>query len=301
MRIGFVVVAVALGGYAVARQWAQVQAGLAELGWLAVAGSLLAVLAGLATTMQVWRVLLSALGSPLPARTASRIFFLGQLGKYVPGSMWPVLVQMELAQAARVPRSRTATAAVLTLVTSLCAGLLAALVTLPFLPAGATGDFRSAFLAVPVLLALLHPRVVNAAAGRVLRLTGRPPLDRPLSGRAVAVAVAWALASWVLLGAQVWLLAISLGAPVGRGLLLAVGGFAFAWSAGFLVVLAPAGAGVRDVLLVATLASVLSVGAATAVALVSRVLMTVGDLVLAGVASWCCGNGTRDEQRPYLG
>jgi hypothetical protein len=147
-------------------------------------------------------------------------------------------------------------------------------------------DFRWAFLAVPVLLALLHPRVVNAAAGRLLRLTGRPPLERPLSARAVAVAMVWALLSWVLFGAQVWLLAIRLGAPTGRGLVVAVGGFALAWSAGFLMVLAPAGAGVREVLLVASLAAVLSVGAATAVALVSRVLMTVGDLVLAGTVGW---------------
>jgi uncharacterized membrane protein YbhN (UPF0104 family) len=304
IRVGFVVVAGGLGGYAVARQWGQVRAELAQLGWLTVVAALVAVLAGLIATMQVWRVLLSALGSPLSARTASRIFFLGQLGKYIPGSMWPVLVQMEMAQAARVPRSRSATAAVLTLVTSLCAGLLAALATLPFLPflptgpypptepslpTSATADFRWAFLAVPVLLALLHPRVVNAAAGRLLRMTGRPPLERPLSARAVAVAMVWALLSWVLFGAQVWLLAMRLGAPPGRGLLVAVGGFALAWSAGFLVVLAPAGAGVREVLLVATLAAVLSVGAATTVALVSRVLMTVGDLVLAGVAGWFAG------------
>jgi glycosyltransferase 2 family protein len=175
---------------------------------------------------------------------------------------------------------------VLTLLTSLCAGLLAALATLPFLPTGATGDYRWAFLAVPVLLALLHPRIVNASVGRLLRLTRRAPLERALSARAVVLAMVWALLSWVLLGLQVWLLAIRLGAPPGRAVLLSVGGFAFAWSAGFLVVIAPAGAGVRELLLVAVLTSLITPGAATAAALVSRVLMSVGDLVLAGVAAW---------------
>ncbi|MDT5034935.1 MAG: glycosyltransferase 2 family protein, partial [Micromonosporaceae bacterium] len=65
----------------------------------------------------------------------------------------------------------------------------------------------------------------------------------------------------------------------------AVGGFAFAWSAGFLVVIAPAGAGVRDLLLIATQSPVLSVGPATAVTLVSRAAMTGGDLLLAGLAA----------------
>ena len=50
---------------------------------------------------------------------------------------------------------------------------------------------------------------------------------------------------------------------------------------------APAGAGVREVLLTALLSPVLGVGAATAVALVSRALTTVGDLLAAGLAAGC--------------
>jgi uncharacterized membrane protein YbhN (UPF0104 family) len=286
VRAAFVLAAVGLGVWAVASRWGDVRAGLSELGWLTILASLLAVLAGLAATLQIWRVLLSATGSPLPVGLAARIFFIGQLGKYLPGSMWPVLVQMELAQAAKVPRSRTATAAVLTLVASVCAGLLAALVSLPFLPTTGTRDYRWALLAIPVLLAALHPAVVNAVVARLLTLTGRAPLPRPLSAGAVLAAMGWALLSWGLLGVHVWLLAIRLGASPGRGLLLLVGGFAFAWAVGFLVVVAPAGAGVRDLLLAAILAGVLTTGAATVVALVSRVLMTVGDLILAGLAAW---------------
>ncbi len=289
VRIVFVVVAVALGGYAVASQWADVRAGLRELSWLTLLGSLVAVLAGLAATMQIWRVLLAALGSPLTVRTAGRIFFIGQLGKYVPGSMWPVVVQMELAQSAKVPRSRTATAAILTLVASVCAGLLAALVCLPFLPADGTAGMRWFFLAVPVLLAALHPRVVNAVVGSLLRLARRPPLPHPLSATAVLAAMGWAVASWLLLGLHLWLLAIGLGASIGPALALAVGGFAFAWAAGFLIFFAPAGAGVREVLLLAVLTPVLSRGDATAAALVSRVLMTAGDLILAGAVVWLVG------------
>jgi hypothetical protein len=36
----------------------------------------------------------------------ARILFLGQLGKYLPGSVWPVLAQMELGKTYRVPRHR---------------------------------------------------------------------------------------------------------------------------------------------------------------------------------------------------
>jgi len=283
VRWGFVAVTVGLGGYAVAREWPGVRTSLASIGVGTAAEALLCVLAAMVLTMQVWRVLLAGLGSPLPARGASRIMFIGQLGKYLPGSVWPVLAQMELGSAYRVPRHRSATASVLAMVVSLLTGLLMALATLPFV-AGAPA-YLWAFAITPVLLACLHPRVLNAVVGRLLRLARRPPLEQPLTGRAMAAALAWSWASWVFYGLQVWLLATRLGAPPGRTVLLAVGGFAFAWCVGFLVVLAPAGAGVRDVLLIATLSPVLGTGPATAVALMSRALMTAGDLLTAGLAA----------------
>ena len=283
VRWGFAAAAVAIGGYAVARQWADVRAALASLGILVVAAAMVSVLIAMLAAMQVWRVLLAALGSPLPARTAARIMFVGQLGKYVPGSVWPVLAQMELGAAHRVPRHHSASASVLTMIVSVFSGLLTALVTLPFV-AGST-PYLWAFAAAPVLVACLHPKVLNYLLGRLFRLTRRPPLEQPLTARAIATSLAWSFGSWILYGLQIWLLATRLGAPRGTAALLAIGGFAFAWSVGFLAVFAPAGAGVREVLLVALWGPVLGVGSATAVALVSRVLTTVGDLLAAGLAA----------------
>jgi uncharacterized membrane protein YbhN (UPF0104 family) len=282
VRWGFAAAAVALGGYAVASEWTSVRAALASIGALTVAGAMVSVLIAMFAAMQVWRVLLAALGSPLPIRIGARIMFVGQLGKYLPGSVWPVLAQMELGTAHRVPRRNSASASVLTMLVSMLGGLLTALVTLPF-AAGLT-SYRWAFLAAPALLACLHPKVLNSVLGRLFRLTRRPPLEQPLTARAIATSLAWSFVSWIFYGLQIWLLATRLGAPRGTAALLALGGFAFAWTVGFLAVFAPAGAGVREVLLVALLGPVIGVGAGTAVALVSRALTTIGDLLAAAVA-----------------
>jgi uncharacterized membrane protein YbhN (UPF0104 family) len=264
LRLAFVVVALGFGVWAVAAQWAGVRGAVADLGPVTLAGGLLAVVAGLLASMQVWRSLLASAGSPLPFLAAARVFFIGQLGKYIPGSVWPIVAQMELAAAYRVPRRRAATTAVLTMLVSLCAGLVAAVVALPLLASGSLQGYRWALLAAPAILAALHPRIVNPVVNRLLRLARRAPLERPLTGAAVAKALGWALLSWVLLGCHVWLLAIRLDAPPGRALALSVGGFAFAWSVGFLAVVAPAGAGVRELLLVTALSGTMSTGAGAA-------------------------------------
>jgi glycosyltransferase 2 family protein len=286
---GFVVLALALAGYALARKWDPVRGALSSLGFWAVAGALVSVLLAYAVSVQVWRTLLASLGSPLRYTAAAKVLLVGQIGKYVPGSVWPVLASMELGRAHEVPRSRSASSSILQMLISLITGLLTALVTLPF-AAGAM-PYRWALLGAPVLLILLHPRVLSAVIGRVLRLVRQPPLGRPLTGRAVLRAMTWSFGGWICYGLQIWILAIRLGAPPGKTALVALGGFAFAWSIGFVAVFAPAGAGVRDVLLLVTLSPVLGTADGTAIVLVSRAATTVADLVGAAVA-------TRSVRRP---
>jgi glycosyltransferase 2 family protein len=281
-RWGFVAVAVGLAAYALATEWTGVRTALAHIGLLRILAAFVGVLIATVATMQVWRVLIAALGSPLPARASARILFLGQLGKYLPGSIWPVLAQMELASEHQVPRHRSASASVLTMLLALLSGLLVALATLPFVARAA--PYRWVFLVTPVLLVCLHPKLLNRLLGWLLRLARRPALEQPLSGPAIAGALVWSLVSWLGYGLQIWLLVTRLGAPYGRGALLAIGGFAFAWCVGFVVVFAPAGAGVREVLLIAILGPVVGVAGATAVALVSRVLTTLSDLLTAAAA-----------------
>jgi glycosyltransferase 2 family protein len=83
---------------------------------------------------------------------------------------------------------------------------------------------------------------------------------------------------------------MDLGVPAQRALPLAVGAFAIAWCAGPIVMIAPAGAGVRELALVALLAPVLDPAAALVVALVSRLFLTIADLVLAGTSALIAGS-----------
>ncbi|NUR86257.1 MAG: UPF0104 family protein [Nonomuraea sp.] len=272
LRYGFLAVALAFGAWAVAREWDEVVAGFARLSWPALAGSLVAVVAALLGAMLTWRTLLADLGSPLPLRPAAKVFFVGQLGKYIPGAVWPVLAQMEMGRDLGVPRPRSAAVFFLMMPIQIATGLLVTLVTLGW------DRFGWLLLLIPLLLVLLEPKVINAVIGFGLRKLKREPLERPLTRRGMLTALGWALAGWVAYGVHFFFIA-----PQG-GLVFAIGAFALSWCLGIMTFVVPAGAGVREVVMVAVLAPVLDSGAAIAVALCSRIVIVAGDLICAGVA-----------------
>lgn len=284
LRIGLGLLAVGLGVLAVRDRWHDVRGAAGQLHPASVAFAAAAVLAGLFATMLSWRAVLADLGSKLTIRAAMRVFFLGQLGKYLPGSVWWLVGQVELAADEGVPRRRTAAAGTLAVLLSLISGLAVAAILLPLVGLTAATAYWPVLLCVPVLLAGVRPKSINGLLDRVLRRAGREPMEHPLSGRGLGTALTLAFAAWLAFGVQVAVLAADLGASGGRAIALSIGGFALAWSVGFLAVLLPAGIGVREAALVAALGPVLAAGPALLLALMSRVVMSMADLAAAAVA-----------------
>jgi glycosyltransferase 2 family protein len=285
-RLG--ILALFLGFLAVllADQWRQVQPLLGRLSVSTLAAATVAVLAGHLATLLSWRAVLNDLGSPLPLAGSLRVFFLGQLGKYVPGSVWPAVAQMELGRDYEVPQRVSGAAVAATLLISVGAGLLTAVVLVPLAGLGALGRYWWVVLALPLVILAASPPVLNRLLGLAFRLARRDPLPRPLSLAGTLRSVGWALTAWLCYGGQVWLLARQLGVPADLRLLLhSTGAFAGAWCVGFLLVVAPAGAGVREAALVLLLGSTMSRPQATVVAVVSRLLFTLADLGWGGVAA----------------
>ena len=120
----------------------------------------------------------------------------------------------------------------------------------------------------------------------VFALFRREPLGQRLHVRDTARASAWSLASFAAQGLHVAILALAIGGGGGFStVLLCTGGMALAVSAGVLFIPAPAGAGVRDLLLALVLGAVLTSGESLAVVVASRVILIVADLALAAAAA----------------
>lgn len=284
VRWAFLLGAVALAVFAVVGSWDEIVRAARELPGMHLAGSAVAGAAYVWCTFLSWRAVLADLGSPLPLRPAVSVFGISQLGKYVPGGVWNVLAAAEIGADHKVPRARSLAAMALAVLLSVASGVVVAAVCLPIAGASGLGDWAWLAWGAPLLLVLLVPPVLSRLVSLGFRLLRRPPLERPLTWSGLGTAVAWALAGWLLAGVHVWLLATGLGLDATpRTALLLVGGYAVAWVAGFVMVFLPAGAGVREAVLITVLGASLPHAAVLLVVLVARVLITVADLAFAAV------------------
>lgn len=279
-----------------------------EIGVPAVVGSFLAAAAGLGAAGMAWRSLLCGVGAPLNVPGAARIFFTGQIGKYIPGAVWAYLAHAKLGREHGVPASRTTAASALFVVAHCATGAVVAGLVLPFTSAESLDRFGWVALLAPLLLAALHPRLVLPVLRLIHRVLGRGTAPQQVSGIAVLSALGWLSVTWLGYGVSMLLLLAPVVREDSKALLpaFALGGFALAWTVGFLaagmLVVSPAGLGIREFVLLALLGPVVaSGGAVAAVVVLSRVVHTVADGVWALLGTSLRppeGAGYPDDHRP---
>ncbi|WP_412539465.1 lysylphosphatidylglycerol synthase domain-containing protein [Longispora sp. K20-0274] len=234
-------------------------------------GACAANIAGLVLGMASWRALLADRIGPV---AGARIFFLGQLSKYVPGRVWGVLTHVQLGKRLGVPASRMVGAYVVSLgVTTLTGAAVGLLVGPAVLGRQAYWLLAPAALVVACVLrpALLHRALVLAA-----RLSRREePAPAPGTRKALIVATV----SWLVSGLHLWALLLLCGADPVAGLPVGVGAFALATVAGSLALILPDGWGVRELVLMAALATVVPWSVAGVVAVASRLVCVVCEVL----------------------
>jgi glycosyltransferase 2 family protein len=233
----------------------------------------------------IWSALLHGLGAHPGRRDAASVFFISQLGKYIPGSVWPVVAQMQFGLRWGVPRAVMFAANVLLLGMVTASGIAVGAALLPWSSPGGLSHYWWLLLLLVPLLAGLHPRTVPAVLDLLLRKMGREPLGVRLTERGLLASAGWALGTWLVLGLHIAVLVGAFHSVGPRELAASIGGMGLAWAAGIAFIPAPVGAGVRDAILVLTLSPIVGAPEALTIALASRLLLLLADVLLAAAGA----------------
>ena len=289
--LGWVVAVVALGFLAASlyqHRVAVAEAFAATPPWtVAVAALGIIVLVG--GHLPLWTRLLAGSGVVVPTRRAASVVYVGQLGKYVPGGVWSVVAQASLARELGIPTRRTIGAGMSVIVVQLAgAASIAGLIHgLGYGPEGIPRPLG--WLVLAGALTLLSRPVLRRLNGL---LSGAAP---GLSRRG-----AWEIQAIVI---STWLVGCATAIPLltegERTSVAASAGLAqsvvVAFIAGVVMVLAPAGLGVREAVTLSMAGPLVGVGRALAAAVVLRVISAVVDVSAAAISKSI--DGGREQPR----
>jgi glycosyltransferase 2 family protein len=239
----------------------------------------------------LWGWMLGALGYPIHVWTAIRASIVGNLGNYIPGKIFVVILRGKLVAQDGVPIVIVASTVVLeTTLRNMMAAILS-VVGLWYLGVG-----RSYVGALVVLLmasiVVVHPAIFNRLIDFVLRKLNRPPLPRRLKSVHLAGLLIGYGVYWSIYAVAFFLLTRgTLGVGLADVPALSVALFV-SLIASVLAVFTPVGLGVADATLTGALALTGAVSGAGVLAVIMRVWRTVTEVGVAGLL-WVLPVGPR--------
>jgi uncharacterized membrane protein YbhN (UPF0104 family) len=268
--------------------------------WLVVSGGFYVL--GLVPAGLFWHHVMRTMGQRAGIGETFRAYFIGHLGKYVPGKAMVVVIRTGLIRSARVDTGVAAASVLFETLTMMSSGafLSAAILAIWF------HQHSMLFCAALAMMVLAGLPTLPFVFRRLIRLTGvgrsdpavRDKLDR-LGYRTHLLGWTGMTLGWVLMGGSLWAALKSMGieapAPLAE-LPRYTASVALAMVAGFLSLI-PGGAVVREAiltrLLVPHLGDVAPMVNPEAAALVSAVLLRlvwlVSELVLSGLLAFTRG------------
>ena len=236
-----------------------------------------------------WDLILRFLGYRLGAGRAQVAWGQPILARYVPGSVLYVLGRVLLSERAGVPRRLTIASIVYEQALQATSAIIVAAYFLINHPDLQGQPLRWAILLlIPLLIALLHPRVFGPLANRVLRAFGREPLPEVMSLRGVIAVMVFYTLNWGVIALGIWCVARSVSGISASDILTVGSAQAFGYVAALVTLVAPAGLGIRDAAFAWALKVAMpdnSFAVASLIAIVVRGVLTVVEVIYVGIVT----------------
>jgi len=236
------------------------------------------IMAGLASAW-AWQVMLLRCGASVRFSLAAGIFFTAQFAKYIPGNIAQHIGRVALAKQYNVP--------IVPVFASMALEALFGIAVMFLLSMPTIATHSDVLIWLSGLILMIFAACLLNSSRPVLKHKALNVLKERLGGQGLkiqkwAIPIALSLLSTLLSGAGLLLLDPAFTATPSVCLQV-VSIFCVAWLAGFVTPGAPAGLGIREVILSQGLEPIIGLEAGTIVALLLRIAATIADLVSFGV------------------
>ncbi|MEO0019528.1 MAG: lysylphosphatidylglycerol synthase domain-containing protein [candidate division WOR-3 bacterium] len=247
-----------------------------------------------------WKLILAGLGENLPALRCTAIITVTQLGKYAPGKVWFTLGRMSFAKRDGIPEAKTLTSVVIETGFLLLAAIFLFAIAVLLLPRAVVpkGVYYS-FLLAPITLIVTYPPILNRILKPLLRWFKQPLFSLELSyPRLLAILGVYVL-DWFVQGIGCFVLINSFYPLSLSHLPILLGGYSISWILGFIILIAPAGLGVREGIYTFILKLVMPQTIAIISALITRVWMSTAEVAMALICLPLLRKGLKESEKTF--
>jgi glycosyltransferase 2 family protein len=273
-----------------------------QVGWLLAASVI--ILTTFAVLIETWRRVVAQLGSPLTFGAAARIWFVSNLGKYVPGRIWALTTMAMLAGEQGVPVSVVGASSVVLMTSNVATGFAVVLLMSAGTVQRLAGSIAAIVAATIGLFVLLFAAPYIATHwNRFAKRFHRAQLTVEIPAAAILMAIIGTTMSWFLYGLAFMLFVRSIIGTAPGPYAAYVTANAASYLVGYLMIIAPAGIGFREVAL-ATILPALGIATrpqGAVIAIASRIWLTVLEIapsLLALLRRRRAAQATRSPESP---
>ncbi len=235
----------------------------------------------------LWKSILNAMNVELSFRETFSIYYIGNLGKYIPGKIWQFFMMAYIAKEKGLSATRAFSASFVGQMLSVAAGMLMAFITLG---ASLTKYLTNPLFFVFILLFLsfifllfFKPRIIEFIGFFFAAILGRSQSLRIefSPGKLLKFTLIYFII-WILVGLSFYLICLSFFYVNIKKLPFLVGSFSLSVVIGFLSVFAPGGIGVREGLITVILpaGNITNSSLAGIIAIVARIIFTCNEIAL---------------------
>ncbi|NOR44735.1 MAG: hypothetical protein GQ534_04040 [Candidatus Delongbacteria bacterium] len=260
---------------------------LSNLNYGYVLPALLVTIVSLFIPVFAWKYLLGTLGGNLKISKAMRIWFISNLGRYIPGKVWQISGLIILSGKEGVTKKVSSVSVIYSQIVANLIGL--SLGMFLFVKDEEKTTHTLMFVGVLIALAIL-PFVINKLAISALSILKKPKETFEISYGKFIVYVFMQLINWIVMGLA-FVLFINVFTELSifehpTALLI----LPISWTLGLLAIFAPGGIGVREGIMTVYLSMFISPGLAAVIPWIYRIWLTAFELLLAGIFYFFKGN-----------
>lgn len=293
VKLVLTLVVVYFAGEQLVGNWKDVVAYRWHLNWWLLLLSVGIHLFTFAFFAKVWCLLMKGFGYTVPFRHGFKIAYIANLGRYIPGRIWPIFGMVYVAKQMKISEAVAVASWGMALLFGMPPSFVAGFVIVLLNPEMLSSDLGRfvgigmyMVAAATILVSLMLIFVPNkslALANFGLKLIKRPAIEFNITKRdAIGVYVGY-LIGWLCYGLAFWVFLHAVIEHPNVPFWAGIGTFIISYQIGYLAIFTPGGLGARELIMISLLTGYLG-PAAAGVAVAARIWNTASDIIASAIA-----------------